>query len=94
MYHGKFLIGNPAISRLTDDSIYILKIQNVGGGRSTVSTRSGSTINTVEVITSFVDLGGSMIAVEMINSKLKLSHEKAIASCVDPGGDQQLLLRG
>ena len=27
-----------------------------------------------------------MIAVERINSKLKLSCEKAIASCVDPGG--------
>ena len=26
-----------------------------------------------------------MIAVERINSKLKLSHEKVITSCVDPG---------
>ena len=68
------------------------------GGQSTVSTWGGSTINTVEVIASFVDLGGLMITVERINSKLKLSREKVIASCVDlvgvGGGDWWLLLRG
>ena len=30
------------------------------------------------------------IAVERINSQLKLLHEKAIASCVDPGGGWKL----
>ena len=67
-------------------NLYIKDSKCRGGGRSTVSTRGGSTINTVESIASFVDWGGSMIDVERINSKLKLSHEKAIASCVDLGG--------
>ena len=60
--------------------------------------RGGLTI-TVETIT-VETIAVETVTVETINSQLKLLHEKAIASCVDPGGgiddccceDQQLTL--
>ena len=48
-----------SLSKLGKDQyIKDSKVEICRGGRSTVSTRGGSTMNTVEAIASFVDPGG------------------------------------
>ena len=67
-------------------TIYILKIRNVGVVDRQCRPGVDQQSTLLRQMPALLIWGGLTNAVERINSKLKLSHEKVIASCVDPEG--------